>query len=108
MATAGVTTAVVIDDHPAITAGVESWCAAAAPPIEVLGTGATPAVAWTDPGLLAEVVVFDLMLDGKIPALGDLRRLVDTGRRVVVYTMRDDRDTILTCLDMGVLAYLTK
>ncbi|MEQ4300102.1 response regulator transcription factor [Plantactinospora sp. B6F1] len=108
MASGRLTTAVVIDDHPAIVTGIRAWCAAADPPIEVLDSGATPAVAWTDPGLSADVVVFDLLLNRDVPAYRDLRRLVDAGRSVIVYTMREDRDTILTCLDLGAHACLTK
>ncbi|WP_202918852.1 response regulator transcription factor [Saccharothrix deserti] len=108
MANNGLTTVVVVDDHPAIVSGLEAWCAAAEPPVRVVDSGATPAVAWTDPGLSADVIVFDLQLTGQVPAYADLRRLVDAGRQVIVYTMREDRDTILTCLDLGAFAYLTK
>jgi DNA-binding NarL/FixJ family response regulator len=102
------TTAVVVDDHPVIVAGVASWCAAADPPIQLVGTGDSVAVAWTGPGADADVVVLDLHLTGEVPAYGDLRRLVDAGRQVVVYTMRDDEDVALACLDIGAFAYLTK
>lgn len=108
MADIDVTTVVVIDDHPAIISGLAAWCAAAEPPVHILGSGATPAAAWTDPGLSADVVVFDLQLTAQVPAYADLRRLVDAGRQVIVYTMREDRDTILTCLDLGAFAYLAK
>ncbi len=108
MASADVTTVVVVDDHPAIVSGLEAWCAAADPPIEVVDSGPTPAVAWTGRGADADVVVFDLQLTEQVPAFTDLRRLVDNGRAVVVYTMREDRDTILTCLDIGVSTYLAK
>lgn len=108
MASSEVITVVVVEDHPAIVAGLEAWCAAADPPIEVVGSGATPAVAWTEPGLSAGVVVFDLQLTEQVPSYGDLRRLVDAGRQVIVYSMREDRDTILTCLDLGAFAYLAK
>jgi DNA-binding NarL/FixJ family response regulator len=101
-------TAVVIDDHPVIVAGVASWCAAADPPVRLVGTGGSVAVAWTGPGARADVVVLDLHLTGEVPAYGDLRRLVDAGRQVVVYTMRDDEDVALACLDIGAFAYLTK
>jgi DNA-binding NarL/FixJ family response regulator len=99
---------VVIEDHPAIVAGLEAWCAAADPPIEVVDSGTTPAAAWTEPGLSADVVVFDLQLTEQVPSYGDLRRLVDAGRQVIVYSMREDRDTILTCLDLGAFAHLAK
>lgn len=103
-----VTTAVLVDDHPAIVAGVRAWCAAATPPVEVVDVGATPAVAWTGPGATADVVVFDLHLGGRTAAFADLRQLVEAGRRVVVYTMREDREAVLTALDLGASAYLTK
>ncbi|WP_309111139.1 hypothetical protein [Saccharothrix sp.] len=67
---------VVVDDHPAIVAGIQAWCAAASPPVRVLDVGATPAVAGTGPGADADVVVLDLHLGGQAPAYADLRRLV--------------------------------
>nr|WP_232328387.1 response regulator [Kibdelosporangium sp. MJ126-NF4]CEL21199.1 putative two-component system response regulator [Kibdelosporangium sp. MJ126-NF4]CTQ96235.1 putative two-component system response regulator [Kibdelosporangium sp. MJ126-NF4] len=103
-----VTSVVVVDDHPAIAAGIGVWCATADPPVRVVDSGSTPAVAWTGPGGDADVVVFDLQLGGKVPAYRDLRHLVDAGRQVVVYTMRDDQETVLMCLDIGVFAYLSK
>ncbi|MBP2320081.1 DNA-binding NarL/FixJ family response regulator [Kibdelosporangium banguiense] len=102
------TSIVVVDDHPAVVAGVRAWCQAAEPPIEVLDSGASVSVAWLDPGDRADVVVLDLQLDITGPAYGDLKRLVDAGRQVVVYTMREDRETALTCLDIGAFTYLTK
>jgi DNA-binding NarL/FixJ family response regulator len=105
---AGLITVVVVDDHPATVAGIEAWCAKADPPLRVVDSGAGVAVAWTEPGAAADVVVFDLQLDGPVPAFVDLRRLVDAGRQVVVYTMREDRDTALHCIDVGAFVYLTK
>jgi DNA-binding NarL/FixJ family response regulator len=101
-------TTVVVDDHPAVIAGVQAWCGLADPPIKVLASGANVSVAWLDPGNLADVVVFDLQLDVTGPAYGDLKRLVDAGRQVVVYSMRSDRETVLTCLDIGGFTFLTK
>jgi DNA-binding NarL/FixJ family response regulator len=101
-------TAVVVDDHPVVVAGVRAWCALAEPPITVVGSGPTVATAWVGPGAGADVVVLDLQLDLSGPAYGDLKRLVDAGRRVVVSTMRDDQETALTCLDIGAFSYLTK
>jgi DNA-binding NarL/FixJ family response regulator len=101
-------TVVVVDDHPVVVAGVRSWCALADPPITVLDSGPTVATAWLEPGASADVVVMDLQLDLSGPAYGDLKRLVDAGRQVVVCTMRDDQHTALTCLDIGAFTYLTK
>ncbi|MBP2472588.1 DNA-binding NarL/FixJ family response regulator [Crossiella equi] len=109
MASEELITAVVVDDHPAITAGVQAWCALADPPIRVVATGDSVAEAWTEPGASADVVVLDLHLSASpTPGFGDLTRLVDAGRQVIVYTMRDDADTALSCLDIGAFAYLTK
>ena len=101
-------TVVVVDDHPVVLAGVKAWCALADPPITVLAAGPTVAAAWVGAGAEADVVVLDLQLDLSGPAYGDLKRLVDAGRRVVVSTMRDDQQTALTCLDIGAFSYLTK
>ncbi|MGQ0838175.1 response regulator [Actinokineospora sp.] len=102
-------TAAVIDDHPAILAGVEAWFAAADPPIAVVATGTTAKAAWTPPGDTAQVVVLDLRLSpDRSAAYGDLRRLVDAGRQVVVYTMREDEHVALNCLELGAATYLTK
>jgi len=103
-----VITIVVVDDHPVVVAGVRAWCSAANPPIDVVAAGKDVSVAWLDPGAAADVVVFDLQLDITGPAYSDLKRLVDAGRQVVVYTMREDRETALACLDIGAVTYLTK
>jgi DNA-binding NarL/FixJ family response regulator len=103
-----VITIVVVDDHPVVVAGVRAWCSAANPPIDVVAAGKDVSVAWLYPGAAADVVVFDLQLDITGPAYSDLKRLVDAGRQVVVYTMREDRETALACLDIGAVTYLTK
>ncbi|MBW4721345.1 response regulator transcription factor [Saccharothrix obliqua] len=108
MANPDVTTVVVVDDHPAIVSGIGVWCAAADPPVRLVDSGPTPLVAWTDPGLSADVVVFDLQLSAGVPAYAELRRLIDAGRQVIVYSMREDRDPILSCLELGAFAYLAK
>lgn len=102
------TSVAVIDDHPAIVAGIKAWCTAAQPPIEVLATGNGPGTAWTEPGAHADVVILDLMLSESTPVLSDLRRLVDGGRQVIVYSMRSDDQTVLSCLEIGAFTYLTK
>ncbi|MFD8477097.1 response regulator transcription factor [Streptomyces globisporus] len=99
---------VVIDDHPAILSGVEMWYSASPRPITVVAAGASVREAWTDPGSTADVVVLDLQLGETVPAFSSLRRLVDAGRQVVVYSMRDDEKTALTCLDLGAATFLTK
>ena len=101
-------TAVVVDDHPAVRAGVAYWLGAGTPPITVVAGGETLRTAWVGDGANADVVILDLHLAGPTPVLGDLRRLVEVGRKVVVYSMRADDDIALTCLELGALCYLTK
>ncbi|MET8361781.1 response regulator transcription factor [Micromonospora sp. NPDC005171] len=100
--------AVVVDDHPAVRAGVAHWLSSGTPPIRVAAAGDDVRVAWLDEGAGADVVILDLHLGGPTPALGDLRRLAQAGRRVVVYSMRVDDDIALQCLEAGALSYLTK
>ncbi|GAB3472518.1 response regulator [Actinophytocola sediminis] len=101
-------TAVIVDDHPAVRAGVTHWLSRGTPPITVVAEGEDARVAWLADGADADVVILDLHLGGPTPALGDLRRLVEAGRRVVVYSMRPDDGIALQCLELGALCYLTK
>ncbi len=105
---AGEITAVIVDDHAAVVAGVRFWCARADPPIEVLDAGDRLVEVWTGPGALADVVILDLELGPQRRNFGELRRLVDHGRRVVVYSQDADPATAATCVGLGALAYLTK
>jgi DNA-binding NarL/FixJ family response regulator len=101
-------TAVIVDDHAAIAAGVRSWCENALPPIELIDAEGKLADVWIGSGATADVVIFDLELVPGNPDFGELRRLVDSGRRVVVYSQHADDVTALKCIDLGALAYLTK
>jgi DNA-binding NarL/FixJ family response regulator len=99
----------IVDDHPAIRAGIAAWYAASDPPIDVVAAGADVAVAWSDPGRRARIVVLDLHLAGRAePAFAEIRRLADDDRQVIVYTMREDADSALAAIDLGAFTYLTK
>ncbi|MFF0729842.1 response regulator [Streptomyces sp. NPDC004134] len=100
--------AVIVDDHPAVRAGVAQWLTTGTPPIRVAASGDDVRVAWTGEGATADVVILDLHLGGPAPAVNDLRRLTEAGRRVVVYSMRAADDVALQCLELGALSYLTK
>ncbi|MFC9428630.1 DNA-binding response regulator [Streptomyces sp. NPDC059255] len=98
----------LIDDHPVVLAGIESWYAASERPIAVTAKGPDLSVATTGPGRDADVVVLDLQLAHGVPAYPELRQLVAGERQVIVYTMQDSQETALTCLDLGAFTYLTK
>ncbi|MGB3440477.1 MAG: response regulator transcription factor [Actinophytocola sp.] len=103
-----VVSAVVIDDHPAVRTGVAHWLSSGTPAIRVAADGDDVRVAWVGDGATADVVILDLHLGGPAPVTGELRRLVQAGRRVVVYSMRADDAIALRCLELGALSYLTK
>lgn len=101
-------TAVVVDDHPAVRAGVVHWLSSGTPPVTVVAEGEDVRAAWIGEGARADVVILDLHLNSMTPAMGDLRRLTESGRRVVVYSMRADDETVLQCLELGALSFITK
>jgi DNA-binding NarL/FixJ family response regulator len=101
-------TAVIIDDHAVVTAGVRYWCTTADPPIDLVDAGARLANVWTGPGAEADVVIFDLQLKGEQQEFVELRRLVDSGRRIVVYSQDAHNTTAVRCVELGALAYVTK
>jgi DNA-binding NarL/FixJ family response regulator len=108
MASRNVITAVILDDHPAIVAGVRAWCADAEPPIELIDARDQVGRLWTEPGRSADVIVFDLQLGRRPPLFRELQRLIAAGRQVVVYSQRVDAATARTCIRMGAFTYLTK
>lgn len=99
---------IVIDDHPAVLAGIHAWCSQADPVISVAASGRDASVAARPPGRHAKIVVLDLQLGSGEPAYDVLRDLVDAGRQVIVYSMRDDATTPVTCLNLGAFTYLNK
>lgn len=99
---------VIIDDHPAIVSGVVSWCAQAEPAIQVAATGEHVAVAWTEPGRSAPIVLLDLQLRGSRLVFDELGELADSGRSVIVYSQQTDQAAVRRCLDLGAFTYLTK
>ena len=101
------TTAVLIEDHDGMREGIRVWCAQAEPPIDLVEAGGRVSLAWTEPGSSADVVILDLHVEGK-RQYETISRLAESGRRVVVYTMYDDNDTAVQCIDRGAMAYIAK
>lgn len=102
------TTVVIIDDQAAVVAGVRQWCAEADPPIELLDAGGRLTQVWTEPGATADVVIVDIEMFPGRQGLVALRRLVEAGRRVVVYSQHADPATPAQCATLGAHACLTK
>ncbi|TDV56179.1 response regulator transcription factor [Actinophytocola oryzae] len=100
-------TVTVVDDHPAVVAGISAWLAGSVPPIHVVASGPDVEVAFTERGRASDIVILDLVL-GDLPYRPSLKRLVDDGRKVIVYTMCEDEDIALSCIELGAFAVLTK
>lgn len=101
-------TAVIIDDHDVVADGVRSWCDNAIPPISLIDAQGRLINVWTGAGADADVVIFDLGLASDSPGYDELRRLLDIGRKVVVYTQEASSRTAIRCIDMGAMSYVTK
>ncbi len=102
---------IVVDNHEAIHAGIRHWCSQADPPIAVVASYRSVDELLTHhPGSAAgaEVVVFDVELQPGRPGLGELRRIVDLGHRVVVYTHITAAEIMLQAMEAGAASFVTK
>lgn len=82
-------TVAVVDDHDAIHAGVQAWCAQADPPIRVVGeyTDAVSVLAGHPIGVAGlDVVLLDLELISRTTDFAALQAIRAAGRRVIVYS----------------------
>lgn len=77
--------AVIVDDHPVVRAGVAQWLTTGTPPIRVAASGDDVRLAWTGEGATVDVVILDLHLGGPAPAINDLRRLTEEAGRGVSF-----------------------
>ena len=101
----------VVDDHDAIHAAVEVWCAQAQPPIRFAGSYFTAEQflaehdASAAPGI--GVVVLGLDVEGRVDFTG-LDQIVQRRHRVIVYSHFPSDKVILAALDRGAVTYLAK
>lgn len=110
-ATDRVLSVAVIDDHPVVTGGVASWCAATNPPIRVIASYSTPVALFDDPAATPrafDVVILDLQFNERAPDLNAVSTLCEQGYRVVVYSSHFVSDLVLDCLEAGAVMYLSK
>lgn len=101
------TAVAIIDEHDVVHAGIEAWCAEAEPEIRVAGTFLHPADYAVDVGSV-DVAILGLEFGGNKPDFDSLRRLCAAGQKVIVYSYLTADEVILTCLDIGAVAYLAK
>jgi len=104
-------TAVVIDAHDVVQAGIASWCAGGESPIEIVGGFRTPLdffASYAQTQRDVDVVVFDLQAEDGRADFESLRILCSRGERVVVFCDLTADEVILTCLEIGAATYLVK
>lgn len=106
---AGVITVAAIDDDRMLLSGLEMWIA----PIEDVALAFSAGNLNTLAELVAEhgapdVVLLDLNLrDGSDPA-ANVRRVLETGSRVLVVSTIPDADAVLATIEAGAAGYITK
>jgi DNA-binding NarL/FixJ family response regulator len=99
-------TALIVDDHPVVVEGVLSWIARDPDRrVRVVGTAATVTELADAPA--ADVIVLDLELDGSL-VVDRIPDLAAAGRRIVAFSAHVDADFILTVIEAGACAYITK
>jgi two-component system nitrate/nitrite response regulator NarL len=96
----------VIDDHPVVREGLQSWITAD-PQHRVQVVGMTDRVEDALRGQLPDVLLLDLNLHG-IRVDDRIGELARAGHRVVVFSQDTEPEVILTALDAGAMAYVTK
>jgi DNA-binding NarL/FixJ family response regulator len=104
-------TVAIIDDHDVVHAGVEAWCAKAEPPIDLVGNFLHPnefLTRFPDIPNQVDVVLLDLQIDGNRPDFETLRKLCESGQRVIIYSHLTADEIILTSLELGAVTYLVK
>ncbi len=103
------TTVAIVDGHDVVHAGIEAWCAAAEPPIRVVGAYHRPAECLAQiSSAAADIVILDLQFEDMRPDFDAVRQLCQRGQRVIVYSNITADEVILTCLDLGAITYLAK
>ncbi|MEO3863027.1 response regulator transcription factor [Acrocarpospora sp. B8E8] len=98
----------VVEDLPVVLAGVRSWVAADPQKrVEIIASGDTLEAVLDGPGADADVILLDLELNGVL-MIGRIPELCAQGRRVVVYSVHEDEETVLNVLKAGAATFITK
>lgn len=102
---------VMVDEHDAVCAGVESWLVRPRSGFTVAGSFRRPVeyLGWlaAHPDAV-DVVVTEIQEDGHPPDLDRLQELCAAGPAVVVYSRVTGDEVILSSIDFGVRCYIAK
>jgi two-component system, NarL family, nitrate/nitrite response regulator NarL len=97
---------VIIDDHPVVIEGVRSWLLGDAR-LEIAATGDDLDGVLENAGDVVDVILLDLNLRGQF-VVDRIGELCAAGRRVVVYSQHRDEQLVLSVLEAGAFAFLSK
>jgi DNA-binding NarL/FixJ family response regulator len=101
-------TVAVVDDHPVVIEGVKTWISQdPLARVRMVSAGADLDAAVSGAGRRADVILLDLELEGRL-MIDELAGLVDSGRRVIVFSQHAGEDMVRSALDAGASAYVTK
>ncbi|MFS8197649.1 response regulator [Streptomyces sp. CWNU-52B] len=93
----------VVDDHPVVIEGIQTWLAEE-PRIELVHTGDT--TEGLMPGA-ADVLIMDLNLHGRL-ILDDIGELAAAGQRVVVFSQFIEEAVVMGVLNVGACEFVAK
>ncbi|WP_220136929.1 response regulator transcription factor [Streptomyces himalayensis] len=100
--TSGSLTVAIIDDHPVVIEGIQTWLSEE-PRISVVHTGEAVDV---EPGV-ADVLILDLNLHGKL-VIGDIATLAAAGQRVIAFSQFTEQRVVLESLEAGACEFVAK
>ncbi|WP_308170081.1 response regulator transcription factor [Acrocarpospora catenulata] len=101
-------TLAVVEDLPVVIEGMRSWVAQDPHQrVEIVASGNTLEAVLAGAGADADVLLLDLELNGVL-MIGRIPELAAQGRRVVVYSVHEDEETILTVLKAGAVTFISK
>ncbi len=100
----------IVDEHAVVRAGLESWIESQQPELLPVGSFARPAelLAWLPGGPGLEVVVTEIQENGQAADLDGLRVLCAVGPAVIVHSMVNSDELILSSLDAGAATFVAK
>jgi two-component system nitrate/nitrite response regulator NarL len=101
-------TVAVVEDQPVTIAGIESWIERdPGGRARVIASGSSIDAVLAGPGGEADVLLLDLELEDGI-VIDRIPELCADGRKVVVFSVHDSRETIAAVLDAGASEFLAK
>jgi two-component system nitrate/nitrite response regulator NarL len=99
-------TTTIVDDHPVVLEGVRAWIDRD-PDRRVRVVHTTASLAGLAGAPAADVIVLDLELGGQL-VVEELADLAEAGHRVVAFSAHTDADFVLSVIEAGACAYVTK